>query len=129
MARFVRFLLVVMLVVHLVVGYCACRLRACEREHPPSATHIDAPPEGPCSECKCDSSDHAPRGCDGCKCSVATPRRHVAGSSSAKLRTSLFTVPHARVSRLEVSLQQRDWTAGRHGLPIRLHLAYRVLLI
>ena len=129
MARLSRILIIAMLVGHLMVGCCARHAHACERKLPSSATHGDATLEGQCTECGCNHSHHGSRECAGCKCSMASPRRPVAGSFSPKIQTSFAVLTHAHLSRLAIGLQRQSRATGRLLLPVRLHLANQVLLI
>ena len=129
MVRLCRILVSAMLVVHLMVGCCAHHAHGCESKHTSSATHSDATLEGQCPECRCDHSHTGPRQCQGRKCSLASLRQPVGGSSSPPFAASFAALCRAYFSQLAISLHQQSLATGRQLLPVRLHLANQVLLI
>ena len=130
MARLHCILSIALLVVHLMVGCCcACHAHSCENQHPSATIHDAATLEGKCPECICDHSHHGPLECQGCKCSLALPRRPVGGSFSLKFQVSFAVLSDADFPRPAISLYEQPRASGSLLLSIRLHLANQVLLI
>lgn len=129
MVRLSRILSIALLVVHLVVGCCAHRVRACENQDPSAATHGDATLEGQCPACKCDPSHHGAPEYQDRKFFLAPPRQSVGGLWRAPCQASFAVLPNGQFPRLAISFLGQFGCASHFFPPVRLHLANQVWLI
>lgn len=125
MAGLSRILSIVTLAVHLMVGCCSHHAQGCERKDCPAATS-ESTPEGRCSQCACEH--RGTEDCQGGKCSLASPRRTVAGSFISPFQAFFAALPDYQLSGVGIGSRERFWATGRFSMPVRLHLANQVLL-
>lgn len=125
-----RILSIGLLVVHLMVCCCCSdRARGCEGKPCSSPIHSGAASDKQNLRCGCDHSHHGTQACQGAKCSLVSPRRIVGGSFIRLFQASFAALPDGQLARAAIGSRQHSPAAGHLLLPVRLHLANRVLLI
>lgn len=129
MGTFSRILSVGLLVVHLMVCCCSHHAHGCESKLCASPVHSDAATDDQRLQCACDRSHHGTQGCQGAKCSLVSLRRTVGGSHIRPFQVSFPALPDGQLIHLAIGSLQHSQAAGHLLLPVRLHLANRVLLI
>ena len=125
MAVLSRILSIVTLTVHLMVGCCSDHAQGCESKDCSAATS-EPTPDGRSPQCVCDH--HETEDCRGGKCSLASPRRTVAGSFTSPFQASFAALPDNQLSGMGIGSREHFWATGHLLMPVRLHLAYHVLL-
>ena len=125
-----RILSIATLVVHLMVG-CCCSHHAhgCGSELHSSPVHGEAARDEQCPRCGCDHSHHGTQGCQRVKCSLVNPRRTPSGSLVRLFQASFAALPNGQLARAASGSLPHSQASGCLLLPVRLHLANRVLLI
>ena len=129
MAGLCRVLIAATLVIHLLVGCCSHHAHACDNKDCPSPTHSDATHDGQCSDSGSDHSHHGPQDCEGTKCSFVSPSRSVSDSFVLPLQPFFAAMLDNQLPQVGAGREHYSLASGRLQLPVRLHLAYQVLLI
>lgn len=129
MIRLARNLCITILTVHLTVGCCTSFAHRCRTRlsswRVPRGTVV----QRRCQQCRCESSHRGPKECQHPKRPVTARRRPTDGPAGSQFPASFAVVHHGCFSRCEPGLQQHSSATGRLLMPVRLHLANRVLLI
>ncbi len=126
MAALCRILTAATLVVHMMVGCCAHHAHACKGDLSPA--HGDAAHDGQ-SPGDSHPSHHGANDCQGAKCSMVCSGQPDGDSLVQPFQAFRAVLLDDRPSPAGSGRQRYDQASGRLLLPVRPHLANRVLLI
>ena len=118
------------LLVHLAVGCCSGCASRCESNFGLFPVHGDISLVEQVPQCGWCDSHHETHRCEVAKCSFVSPRRTARGPLVPPQRASFVgALPDGPLNHVASGSQQHSPTTGSLLLPVRLHLAYQVLLI